>query len=98
MATMTKVQLEWRAPSAPIKNGGRRSAFTEDIRDALRSRPKEWAVIDSRTYTTDQGKSRLKNNLVSRSSQWKKRYADFEFATRIEAEESRIVVFARYIG
>lgn len=98
MVAMTEVQLEWRAPSAPAHNGGRRAVFTDAIREALTSRPNEWAVVDSRTYATTEEKARLKNNFTARTSQWRKRYPSFEFAARIESEDSRVAVFARYVG
>lgn len=94
---MTTV-LEWRTPRDPKKSSGRQTIFTPEIQNALMRRPNEWAVVDSRTYSSPAEKLKLSNSMSARTSQWKKRYQGFEFTTRVEADESRIVVFSRYLG
>lgn len=73
----------------PPNSGGRRpSSFTEHIRETLRSRPGEWAIVH-------------RSNSTSTASNWKRSHGGdgFEFTTRRTGEGAeKYSIFARYVG
>ena len=79
------VAIQWKTPPVAPKQGYSPEAETQEIMDALRSNPGNWALIKEDTYPNT-------------TSRWKKRPGFEAKSSKVGKTNGKGDVYARYVG